>query len=155
MRAGLAASLDGAAKLSATIDGFPVRELHRLREQSPVFSITLPTVSTAIGEGSFSPGPSYPVVDDGVYLLFEPLRPGKHVIHTHGEFPAWNSWRTPSTRSPSRPGSPRVRAAGRPHPPRRPALRARPRVGNPGRGWGAPLEGREGPACPNWDRGPA
>ncbi|HVO19064.1 MAG TPA: hypothetical protein VMU15_07405 [Anaeromyxobacter sp.] len=94
MRAALDSTMGSATKLSATIDGIPVRDLLRYREQSPVFSFTLPTgdLFTAIGEAPsgqpdfFKPGPYFPIVDDGVYLMIEPLRPGKHTIHTHGEF---------------------------------------------------------------------
>jgi len=97
MRAVLTSSLDGATKLSASIDGLPVRDVLRYREQSPVFSFTLPSgdLFTAIGEAPqgqpdfFKAGAYYPIVDEGVYLMIEPLRPGKHTIHVHGEFPAF------------------------------------------------------------------
>ena len=97
MRAAVTAGIDGAMKLSASIDGIPVRDVPRYREQSPVFSITLPTndLFTAIGEGppglpdGFKPGPYFPVVDDGYYLMLEPLHPGKHTIRFHGEFPSF------------------------------------------------------------------
>jgi hypothetical protein len=93
MRAAAAAAIDGASKLSASVDGMALCGLTGHRVQSPVFSFILPEgdLFTAIGEGppglpdGFKPGPYFPIVDDGVYVLLEPLRPGRHVIRFHAE----------------------------------------------------------------------
>jgi hypothetical protein len=102
IRAFLAAQVDGSDNLSASVDGLSVYNLKaRFRVQAPVFSFTLPACNppdptkscdllSAVGEGPFAPGEYLVNLDDGVYLMLEPLRPGRHTIHFHGEFPLFN-----------------------------------------------------------------
>jgi len=63
--------------LSCEIDGRAVQSLLNYREQSSVFSVTVP-------EGNLlglDPGTYAPCLDDGYYLMLAPLIPGQHTIH--------------------------------------------------------------------------
>lgn len=75
--------VDAAPKLEADLDGRPIHNLKDFRVQSVEFEVTWPddNVLTAIGEGPFSAGTYSPVVDDGYYLMLEPLSPGTHTLH--------------------------------------------------------------------------
>jgi hypothetical protein len=79
MRALVAASIDAATTLSATLDGHPVKNIDRVR--SKVFEIALPEdnwVDTVVpcAAGIYSPS-----VDDGYYARIERLNPGLHTLH--------------------------------------------------------------------------
>jgi hypothetical protein len=75
--------IDGAFNLSCTIDGQQVNNLDKYRFQSPVFKVTVPENNIyGIEKGTF------PAVDDGCYLLLEPLPAGVHTIQFHAEA-AW------------------------------------------------------------------
>ena len=82
MRQCVALFVDGT-NLEADLDGFQIRNLKSHRVQSVEFDVTWPddNVLTAIGEGPFSAGTYSPVIDDGYYLLLEPLAPGTHTLH--------------------------------------------------------------------------
>ena len=75
--------VDPTAKMEADLDGIQVHNLKNFRVQSVDFEVTWPddNILTAIGEGPFSAGTYSPVVDDGYYLLLEPLPPGAHTLH--------------------------------------------------------------------------
>jgi hypothetical protein len=93
LRAFAAGNMEGTANLSMTVDGAPIPNLKdRFRIQSPAFVFTLPDKDflTAVGEGPFTAGSYFPGVDDGVYVMLEPLPLGHHTIHFHGEMPAFN-----------------------------------------------------------------
>jgi hypothetical protein len=73
--------------LEADIDGRPIHNLmSQFREQSVVFEITIPSdnLLNAIGEGPFPAGTYSPVVDEGFYVLLQPLSPGSHILHFQG-----------------------------------------------------------------------
>lgn len=79
--------LDTVNKVSVVLDGYSFRSLKRqFRMQSTVFGITIPedNLFTAIGEGTFSKGAYFPVVDEGYYLMLKPLQPGNHKLHFKG-----------------------------------------------------------------------
>jgi len=81
------------ATVSCEIDGAAIPHLkRRFRVQSPAFGFTIPTdnLFTAVGEGTFAAGAYFPAVDDGVYVMLAPLRPGHHVIHFVVFFPDVN-----------------------------------------------------------------
>ena len=59
------------------IDGRPVKNLVRYREESAVFTTTLPD-DNLIG---LPAGDYEPCVDTGYYLMLAPLSPGRHTIH--------------------------------------------------------------------------
>jgi len=89
----LAASYVDPASVSMEIDGAPVPKLkERFRVQTDAFGITIPDDNqfTAVGEGQFAAGTYFPAVDDGIYVMLSPLPPGRHTIHFHGYFPAFN-----------------------------------------------------------------
>jgi len=83
MRQCAAPYVDGVTNLEADLDGIQVRNLKSYRVQSVEFDVTWPddNVLTAIGEGPFSAGTYSPVIDDGYYLLVDPLPPGTHTLH--------------------------------------------------------------------------
>jgi len=74
------------ATVSMEVDGAPIHDLKEdFRVQSPAFVFTIPQDNffTALGEGNFSAGSYFPGVDDGIYVMLEPLSPGLHTIHFH------------------------------------------------------------------------
>lgn len=93
IRASLAAAMDGASDFSFEIDGAAIPHLKdRFRVQSTATVFTIPddNLFTAIGEGNFTGGAYFPVMDDGVYVMLSPLPAGPHQIHFHGAFPQFN-----------------------------------------------------------------
>jgi hypothetical protein len=84
MRAAVAASIDGATDLSVTLDGRPVRNIHRVR--SKVFEVSMPGDNLYGFFGIPCAGGVYsPAVDDGYYAHLNPLKPGPHTLHIHAE----------------------------------------------------------------------
>jgi len=83
LRSELAPCLDAVRDLSVEVDGKPIRKVklkNHSRVRSEVFEITLP-------EGNvfgFAPGSYSPAVDDGYYVMLEPLAVGKHTLHFGG-----------------------------------------------------------------------
>ncbi len=64
-------------ELSVEIDGVPVKNLYQYFEHSPVFEVSMPAGDIfGLGPMLFSPS-----VDQGYYLLIEPLDRGAHSIH--------------------------------------------------------------------------
>ena len=89
LRAMSAANVRGAANLSVTVDGVPVKNFRRV--QSEVFEVTLPANSIFVPlcpPSSVPPGVYSPAVSDGYYVLLNPLRVGKHTLHFYAENPA-------------------------------------------------------------------
>jgi hypothetical protein len=79
--------IDQTANLAVTIDGVPVNSLQSYREQSPLFSFTLPENNVLQFLGETAPaGTTSEAVDAGIYLLLKPLTPGAHTIHVSGSF---------------------------------------------------------------------
>jgi len=79
--------MDGATSLSMEVDGMSIPRIRdKFRVQSPAFVFTLPDDDffTAVGEGPFAPGSYYPAVDDGYYVMLQPLPMGHHTVHFHG-----------------------------------------------------------------------
>jgi hypothetical protein len=87
MRAASAAFIDGATNLSVTVDGIAIK---KRRVQSRVFAIALPKdnvfvpLCAQLGAG----GVFSPAVDDGFYVLLDPLSVGHHTLHFHAENPS-------------------------------------------------------------------
>jgi len=94
--------MDQAANIECDIDGATVPGLNQpgspLRLLSPLFYYTLAShanIWAATGETVGNPpvpvpnGATTPAVSDGYWIFLEPLNPGKHVLHFHGEFPAY------------------------------------------------------------------
>jgi hypothetical protein len=85
-------AMDGAAKLSVVVDRHSISNVQRdFRVQSPTFEFTLPAdnLLTAIGEGPFVAGVYSPAVDDGYYVMLQPLPLGDHKIRFQGSVPAF------------------------------------------------------------------
>lgn len=76
--------------LVATVDGVAVQNLAKYRFRTPVFSFTGSSPNLFSGscggtncyEGFHEQG-----LGEGYYILVNPLSPGKHTIHVHGESP--------------------------------------------------------------------
>lgn len=96
MRQFTASQIDGAADMSAEIDGAAIPHLQeRFRVQSSAFGFTIPSdnLFSAIypsPPGPFAAGAYYPAVDDGIYLMLSPLPPGPHLLHFHASFPVYS-----------------------------------------------------------------
>jgi hypothetical protein len=92
LRAASAASIDKATNLSVTVDGIAIKKLRRVKSQ--VFSVALPEDNVfntpCGGPGSVPAGIYSPAVDDGFYVLLDPLSVGNHALHFHAENPSQN-----------------------------------------------------------------
>jgi hypothetical protein len=76
----LAAAGLESVTLTASIDGQPLTNLLQQRVQSPAFTITIPAGAVfGLTAGTYAPN-----VSDGYWLMFPPLRAGKHTIHLKG-----------------------------------------------------------------------
>lgn len=82
LRAGTKFFMDRGEDLAAEIDGVPVHNVPAYRHQSTVVSFTLPD-DNIFGVPAGTSGKS---VDDGVFLMLEPLAVGHHTIHFYGVF---------------------------------------------------------------------
>ena len=74
--------------LVATIDGVPVQNLAKYRFRTPVFSFTgaSPNLfSDACGSPPCYEGFHEQGLAEGYYIMVNPLPPGTHTIHIHGE----------------------------------------------------------------------
>jgi hypothetical protein len=82
-----AAFIDGTSNLSASVDGKPIKQLHRVR--SPVFAVALPQDNLFnhpnICNGTLPAGIYSPAVDDGYYVRLNPLKVGEHQVIIHAE----------------------------------------------------------------------
>jgi hypothetical protein len=87
MRAAVAEFIDGITDISVELDGEPVKRVRRVR--SRVFEVALPENNVfdepCAADGGLPAGIYSPSVDDGYYVLLEPLRPGEHTLHFHAE----------------------------------------------------------------------
>ena len=68
------------ASLACSIDGKAVKHLSLYREDSAVFTTTVPDGNLlGLPAGDYAP-----CVDNGYYLMLDPLKPGQHTIHFTG-----------------------------------------------------------------------
>jgi hypothetical protein len=88
LRAYSAGSIDGAANVSAELDGLEIKNVHRV--VSEVFSVALPEENLFVAPcaGDAPAGVYSPAVDDGYYVNLKPLATGNHTLHFHAELPA-------------------------------------------------------------------
>jgi hypothetical protein len=90
-RIGVQGVIDGATKLEVDLDGNSLKDLRAFRIQSSVFDFTLPNDNVLTASGQPVPAGTYfTAVDDGVYVMLQPLSPGSHLLHFTGSFPAFN-----------------------------------------------------------------
>ena len=90
LRAFSASFIDGATNLSVKLDGKQVKKLPR-RVQSQVFELALPedNVFDPLCDPLNVPAGIYsPAVDDGFYMMLEPLKTGNHTLQFHAENPS-------------------------------------------------------------------
>jgi hypothetical protein len=80
------AFIDTVTDLLVEVNGVPIRNLERFRFTSPVFVLTLPQNNRF----QAPPGPYFPTVDEGFYVMLRPLPVGAHTLRIHGENPANN-----------------------------------------------------------------
>jgi hypothetical protein len=86
-------AMNGATKLSVVVDGHSIPYVKRdFRVQSTSFEFTMPAdnLLTAIGEGPFAAGTYSPAVDDGYYVMLQPLPRGDHTIRFKASVPAFD-----------------------------------------------------------------
>ena len=86
LRANTARVVDGVTSKRVTVDGKPIKNVHRVR--SKVFEVTLPEDNTFTFFAFDVPCPAGtygPTVDDGYYVLLDPLYVGNHTLHIHTE----------------------------------------------------------------------
>ncbi len=84
-RAAIKPIIDAAKRLSLRVDGKNVTVLLQ-RIQSDVFDVALPSDNVFLPNFPPCPAGIYsPTVDDGFYVLLEPLTPGQHTIKFHSE----------------------------------------------------------------------
>lgn len=85
LRGELAPCFDAVTELSVEVDGKPLKRLlRRNRVQSVPFEVTLPPDNLF----GLAPGIYSPAVDDGFYVMLEPLETGTHTVHFSGAVPA-------------------------------------------------------------------
>jgi len=93
MRAYIADIIDHTAGLEVKVDGKKLKGNLKTdyRVQSTVFDAVLPAgnLLEAIGEPGIGAG-TYWGVDDGIYVMLQPLPPGEHTLNFKGSFPAYN-----------------------------------------------------------------
>jgi hypothetical protein len=78
LRAEIRPCIDGASDLSVEVDGEAIRRLKsRFRVRSDVFDVALPKDNVL----SIEPGIYSPAVDEGFYVMLQPLSKGKHTVH--------------------------------------------------------------------------
>jgi hypothetical protein len=90
LRAQVAGCIKGVTDLWATLDGKPLRLQHT---QSVVFELAMPKdnlydlqlIAWGYPDLTCAPGIYSPSVDEGYYVLLNPLKPGNHVLHIHGD----------------------------------------------------------------------
>jgi hypothetical protein len=86
VRKDAAMGVDGAAKLSVTLDGVAIKIPPRV--QSKVFAVALPkenVFKNVLGFSCLLPGIYSPAAGDGFYVLLGPLSVGGHMLHFHAE----------------------------------------------------------------------
>ncbi len=80
LRAASAGVMDSATDLQVDLDGKSLKSLAPFREQSPAFDFTLPDDNLfGAAAGTYSLA-----VDDGFYVMIEPLAPGARTLHFGG-----------------------------------------------------------------------
>jgi len=80
----LKSAVDQATDMACEIDGKPVRNIQAYREQSIEFTLTMPE-DNLFGMPELAEVTDFLGVDDGYYLLIEPLKAGTHTIHFHAQ----------------------------------------------------------------------
>ena len=90
MRASSKAFIDPVTNVKVQVDDH--KDVKARRVQSQVFEVAIPgdNVFNAPcgGPGTVPAGIYSPAVDDGYYVILEPLKPGKHTIHFQAEQPS-------------------------------------------------------------------
>jgi hypothetical protein len=87
LRSMAAPIIDKATNLSVAVDAITVKSLRRVK--SDVFEVALPEENVfdplCGGPGTVPGGIYSPAVDDGFYVLLNPLPVGSHTLHIHAE----------------------------------------------------------------------
>jgi hypothetical protein len=89
-RATAAAFVDGLTNVSVSLDGRPVRDLRRVK--SKVFASAMPednVFDAFCGPEGFPGGIYSPSLNEGIYVLLEPLPKGNHTLVFHAEGPGF------------------------------------------------------------------
>ena len=93
LRASIAGWIDAATNLLVTVDH--KKFVNFLRIKSNVFEVALPKNNVFWNSGNSCTPPAPPLegiyspsVDDGYYMMLDPLKVGQHTLHIHAESPA-------------------------------------------------------------------
>ena len=87
LRAQSAPIVDGATNMSVEVDQHPIEDMVRVK--SSPFAVSIPADNIFNSPGCQVPAAIYsPAVDDGYYVLLNPLKVGTHTLHIHGEIPS-------------------------------------------------------------------
>ena len=79
----IAPLINDATDLACEVDGVAVQYLSHYCTESPLFEVTLPA-DNVFGADLGTYGPS---MDEGYYLMLDPLKAGNHLLHFHGSLP--------------------------------------------------------------------
>lgn len=92
MRSVIGDTIGQAVGLQVTLDGLPIKGdlLKDFRVQSPVYAAVLPVGNLLEAIGETVAAGEYWGVDDGVYVMLQPLPPGDHTLNFKGTFPQFN-----------------------------------------------------------------
>jgi hypothetical protein len=85
LRQQAAGFINGVTNVSAELDGEVIKHVRRIR--SRVFAVALPedNIFDTPNVCNVPAGVYSPAVDDGFYVLFDPLKAGAHTLHFHAE----------------------------------------------------------------------
>lgn len=87
----IAPFMDGVTGLSVTLDGKSLKDPESSRVQSPAFAFTLPDGNEFQASGENVPSGTYLLsVDDGYYVMQQPLSKGSHTLHFGGTITAFS-----------------------------------------------------------------
>lgn len=91
MRAFIGDVIGTTTDLQVLVDGKPIKGdlKNEYRVQSPVYPVTLPKNNLLYAIGEKIQAGSYWGVDDGIYVLLQPLSVGKHTLQFKGTFPEY------------------------------------------------------------------
>jgi hypothetical protein len=92
LRTTAAAWINSTTRLAVELDTNEIHNFQRL--QSPVFAVALPEQNVfdapCAGIGNVPAGIYSPAVDDGFYVMLDPLKKGNHTLRIHAENPSQN-----------------------------------------------------------------
>jgi len=77
-------AMDDVSELHFSLDGVPLANPFDYREESPVFTLSIPPGSVYTECCGLAAGDRDPAVSDGYWVMLEPLSPGPHLLEFGG-----------------------------------------------------------------------